>query len=400
MNAPALRGEMIAPDQNEARNHAPEREPWDSVDDAATTPSPDGDVAAGTLATKATDVSPAASTDAELLNSVHAFLRRFIALPTPTCIDTVTLWAAHAHMIEHFHTTPRLAALSAEPESGKSRVLEILDLLVPCAMLVISPSAPSIFRRLSNEQITLLLDEVDTVFSNDGKNDQNEDLRALLNSGYRRGASISRCVGPDHTVVNFKVFGAVALAGIGNLPDPILTRAIVIGMRRRSASEHVEPYRLRLHEAEGHQLRDYLAQWAEAVGPAVGAAWPTLPEGVVDRRAEAWEPLIAVADAAGGDWPERARVAAVADVAAYRERAPSLGIRLLNDLRRAFLNSDSLLTEKILKSLNELDESPWGNIKGRPLDARGLATRLKPYGVSPKNIRNGDGIHKGYNKAD
>jgi len=65
---------------------------------------------------------------AELLSAVHAFIRRFVAFPSPVYLDAVTLWAAHAHMVEHFHTTPRLAVLSPEPESGKTRVLEILDL--------------------------------------------------------------------------------------------------------------------------------------------------------------------------------------------------------------------------------------------------------------------------------
>ncbi len=234
----------------------------------------------------------------ELLDTVHTFIKRFVAFPSPACIDTVTLWAAHAHMVGHFHTTPRLAMLSPEPESGKTRVLEILDLLTPRPMLVFSPSVAAIFRKLAQEQITLLFDEVDTIFTKRGKDDQNEDLRALLNAGYRRGASIPRCVGPRHDVQEFAVFAAVALAGIGDLPDTIMTRSIVIKMRRRTAREVIEQYRVRLHEQEGHALRDQLAGWAKSVGSTVGESWPALPEGVTDRRAEAWEPLIAIADAA------------------------------------------------------------------------------------------------------
>ncbi len=198
--------------------------------------------------------SPTIINGAELLDTVHTFIKRFVAFPSPACIDIVTLWAAHAHMVEHFHTTPRLAMLSPEPESGKTRVLEILDLLTPRPMLVFSPSVAAIFRKLAQEQITLLFDEVDTIFTKRGKDDQNEDLRALLNAGYRRGASIPRCVGPRHDVQEFAVFAAVALAGIGDLPDTIMTRSIVIKMRRRAAHEAVEQYRVRLHEQEGHAL--------------------------------------------------------------------------------------------------------------------------------------------------
>lgn len=344
--------------------------------------------------------SPTIINGAELLDTVHTFIKRFVAFPSPACIDTVTLWAAHAHMVEHFYTTPRLAVLSPEPESGKTRVLEILDLLTPRPMLVFSPSVAAIFRKLAQEQITLLFDEVDTIFTKRGKDDQNEDLRALLNAGYRRGASIPRCVGPHHDVEEFAVFAAVALAGIGDLPDTIMTRSIVIKMRRRTAREVIEQYRVRLHEQEGHALRDQLADWAELVGSAAGEAFPLLPEGVTDRRAEAWEPLIAIADAAGGTWSERARVASVADVAATRERVPTLGIRLLSDVREAFKERDVLATSDLLEILNNMDEAPWGDLRGKPLDSRGLAMKLKKYGVVPKTVRIGTATPKGYTREN
>jgi len=344
--------------------------------------------------------SPTIINGAELLDTVHTFIKRFVAFPSPACIDTVTLWAAHAHMVEHFHTTPRLAMLSPEPESGKTRVLEILDLLTPRPMLVFSPSVAAIFRKLAQEQITLLFDEVDTIFTKRGKDDQNEDLRALLNAGYRRGASIPRCVGPRHDVEEFAVFAAVALAGIGDLPDTIMTRSIVIKMRRRTAREAVEQYRVRLHEQEGHALRDQLADWAELVGSAAGEAWPALPEVITDRKAEAWEPLIAIADAAGGTWSKRARVASVADVAATRERVPTLGIRLLSDVREAFKERDVLATSDLLEILNNMDEAPWGDLRGKPLDSRGLAMRLKKYGVVPKTVRIGTATPKGYTREN
>lgn len=337
---------------------------------------------------------------AELLDAAHKFISRFVNFPAGYCADAVALWAAHAHMAAHFHTTPRLALLSPEPETGKTRALEVLDVLTPNSMLILSPSVAAIFRKLAQEQVTLLFDEVDTIFTRRGKDDQNEDLRALLNAGYRRGASIPRCVGPKHDVQDFPVFAAVALAGIGDLPDTVMTRSIIIRMKRRAPHERIEQYRIRIHEQEGHELRDQLAQWAKCVGPAAGAAWPSLPEGVVDRRAEAWEPLIAIADLAGGEWPERARVAAVADVAAHRERAPSLGIRLLSDLQQLFRDRDAVSTQEILAGLIGMDEAPWGDLRGKALDSRGLAMRLKHYGVSSKTVRIGTATPKGYTRGD
>jgi len=346
------------------------------------------------------EVREKAGADEQPLDDVRSFIAQFVAFPNVMCLDTVTLWAAHAHMVEHFHTTPRLAALSPEPESGKTRLLELLELLTPNSMLIFSPSVAAIFRKLAVEQSTLLFDEVDTIFTKRGKDDQNEDLRALLNAGYRKGASIPRCVGPKHEVSMFAVFAATALAGIGDLPGTIMTRAIVIRMRRRSGAEPIEPFRLRVHQDEGHALRYRLAAWAKSVGKAAGEAWPKLPADVIDRRAEAWEPLIAIADAAGGTWPERARVAAVADVADLRRREPTLGIRLLMDLRTVFGNRDVVSTDELLKALNSLDESPWVDLRGKPLDSRGLAMLVKRYGVASKNVRTGKSIMKGYGRSE
>ena len=162
-----------------------------------------------------------------VLTHVRGFIKRFCSFPDEHALTAVTLWAAHAHMARHFHTTPRLALISPEPGSGKTRVLEVLDLLVSKSMFCLSASPAAIFRTLAKGPITLLVDECDTIFTRRGRDDANEDLCALLNSGYKRGATIPRCVGPKHDVQNFSVYCATALAGIGDLPDTIMTRSVV-----------------------------------------------------------------------------------------------------------------------------------------------------------------------------
>jgi hypothetical protein len=160
------------------------------------------------------------SEGAAILTDVRAFIGRFVAFPEAHHLDAVTLWVAHTHMISEFYTTPRLAVVSTEPESGKTRVLEVMALLVPNPMLCFTPSTAAIFRKLDQEQTTLLIDETDTIFSFRGKDDQNEDLRALLNAGYRRGASIPRCTGRNHEVTDFKVFAATAWPGSATCRTP------------------------------------------------------------------------------------------------------------------------------------------------------------------------------------
>jgi hypothetical protein len=124
-----------------------------------------------------------------------------------------------------------------------------------------------------------------------------------------------------------------------------------------------------------------------------------MPKGVEDRDADMWEPLLAVADCVGGKWPERARQAAVSLVSSAREAEPSLGIRLLSDLQIVFI-TEVMGTTAILKALHDLPESPWNDLKGKPLNDRGLATRLRQYGIKSKQVRTGDITLKGYDRAD
>jgi Protein of unknown function (DUF3631) len=107
-----------------------------------------------------------------------------------------------------------------------------------------------------------------------------------------------------------------------------------------------------------------------------------------------------VADLAGGDWSQTARVAAVALVADFAEKGRSLGVQLLTDLHSIFGDEDAMHTDTILGKLNAIEESPWGNLHGKELDARGLARRLRRYGAEPRDVRIGNDVRKGYRADD
>jgi hypothetical protein len=338
---------------------------------------------------------------AELLNSVELFLARFIAYPSPEALIAHVLWVAHTHRMDAWDSTPRIAFLSPEPGSGKSRALEVTELLVPRPVLAVNTTPSYLFRKVSDEAgpSTLLYDEIDTVFGPKAKD--NEEIRGLLNAGHRKGAVAGRCVvrGTTITTEELPAYCAVALAGLDDLPDTIRTRSVIIRMRRRAPDETVEPFRHRVHSGQGYLLRDALASWMAVVEEG---AWPEMPRQITDRDADVWEALFAVADAAGGEWPERARDAGVSLVTAVTETPTGLGIQLLSDIRTIFdeASQDRLSTDTVLKSLNHIEEAPWGNIRGNPLDARGLAARLRKYEVGPKSIRIGDNVFKGYEKGD
>ena len=301
--------------------------------------------------------------------------------------------------MDAWESTPRLAFLSPEPGSGKTRAMEVTETLVPRPVEAINVSSAYMFRKISdpNGLPTILHDEIDTIFGAKAK--EHEEIRGVINAGHRRGAAAGRCVVKGKTIETEELpaFCAVAMAGLGNLPDTILSRSIIIRMRRRAPGEEVEAYRRRVHAPEGYALRNRLAAWAKHIRDGLNA-YPTMPNGITDRNADVWESLLSVADAAGGSWPERARVAAVALVADARGGQPSLGIRLLGDLRTVFGDRDSLATADLLLALINLEESPWGDLKGKPLDARRLANLLKHYAVVSKQIRIGEVNHKGYTR--
>lgn len=337
------------------------------------------------------------------LDEVHAFLRRFVSYPSAHAHVAHTLWIVHTHLMDAWESTPRLAALSPEPGSGKTRLLEVTELLVPLPVEAVNVTPAYLFRKVGHEdgRPTILFDEIDTVFGPKAKD--NEEIRGLLNAGHRKGAVAGRCVVRGKIVETEEIpaYCAVAMAGLGGLPDTILSRSVVIRMRRRASGERVEPYRRRIEAPAGHAIRERLAAWADTVRDRVAEAWPEMPAGIEDRDSDVWEALLAVADAAGGDWPARARVAAVALVADSKESTPSLGVRLLSDLRQVFGERDAMSTEDILSALQGLEEAPWGElVAGKPLNARGLARRVGEYGVKSKNVRIGDATPKGYTRED
>jgi Protein of unknown function (DUF3631) len=336
----------------------------------------------------------------EVLDDVAAFVAQFSVFPSEHCAPTLALWCAHTHAVDQFYVTPRLVLDSAEPGSGKTRVLEVAQYLVRAPEMTISATPAALFRLVSMGPITILFDEVDAIF-NPRNSGNNEDLRGLLNAGYKRSATIARCVGDTKTmkIERFPVYAPAALAGIaGAMPATITTRAITIHMRRRRPDEAVEPFRERQVARQAQPLREELSAWIDTTGTQLGDAQPDMPDGVTDRPAEIWEPLLAIADIAGGHWPDTARRACRHFVFDSGPPATSLGVRLLADLRDLFArhHTDRLPTTVILTDLRELDEAPWGDLDGKPLDARRLARELRRYGGRPVTFETDVGSAKGY----
>jgi Protein of unknown function (DUF3631) len=322
-----------------------------------------------------------------ILEDIVRFLRRFVVLSEAQA-DAITLWIAHTYVLAAFDTTPYLWIVSAEKRSGKTRLLEVLELLVCSPLPTANISDSALFRAIAELKPTLLFDEVDAIFGARAR--EREDLRGLLNAGYRRGAVARRMGGPRMTTLQaFPVFCAKALAGLGTLPDTITDRAIRIGLERKTREEQIERFRRREVGAEAEFLSERVADWVEPQADELRVARPQLPDELDDRAQDIWEPLLAIAELAGGDWPPQAHAAALELSTGETREDDSLTARLLRDVYAVFESSgrDRFKTSDLIDELCKIEESPWGDWYGKAISPQGLSNLLRPYRIKTMTIR-------------
>lgn len=333
--------------------------------------------------------SPAVSCSA-LLDQVTAFTRRFVVLDDPQLV-AAALWVLHTHAFEAAEFTPYLAVTSAEKRCGKTTLLETLVQLAARPRKAGSMTV-GVLKRVVEEHPTLFIDEADAAFG--GNKEYSEALRGVLNEGFQISGTVAFCIpsGGDKgwETAFVSVFCPKAIAAINTLPDTVLDRSIELRLKRRLRTEDVEKFRRRNVTAASEPIRAALEQWtASAVPQLQDMDHPTMPETLGDRSADVWEPLLTIADLAGGPWPERARDAAVALSATTELEAESIGTQLLRNIRSVW-SGDQMPSRDLVAQLVELETGPWGAPHpdwGRELTPIALAKLLKPYGVRPRSIR-------------
>ena len=344
---------------------------------------------------------PTTSDLADLLEKVVRTLRRFVLLNEHQT-TAIALWIAHTHAFEAAECTPYLSINSVEKQSGKTRLLEVLEFLVAYPWLTARTNAVALKNKIAAVRPTVLLDESDTAFKSD--KEYAEALRGVLNSGYRKRGVYSTSVKVNGNWVNkdFSTFSPKAIAGIGQLPDTVQDRSISIVMRRAAPSEKVEAFRERDARPELEPIQAELAEWAVSHVDALEVARPDMPQELSDRAQDTWEPLMAIADSAGEGWPRRAREAAVALASQSATDADSLRVRLLRDIKDIFEEKgfSRIPTPTLVDALVDMDVAPWGDLRGKPLESRFLARMLRDYPVKPTIWKEGDRTVRGYRKDD
>ena len=339
----------------------------------------------------------------ELVEDLVDYIERFMVLSKDQLL-VVAIWIIHTYCLDAIEETPYLSVTSPDPECGKTRLLRILEVLVDDAWVTILPSEAVLYREIDNRQPTLLLDEIDTIFSPKTA-DKYEPIRALLNAGNRRGATIPRCIGTTGNV-HFSTFCAKAIAGIGVLPDTVASRSIPIRLQRKRKEQVVEHFLLRIVKGEADPLVERIVAFRDQHLEDIEGKFPKMPEELSDRMVEATESLARIADLL--NCGREFRQSLVALLSGERpDRAETMRHRLLRDLRYVYDQhlgaASGLHSNKIVMYLRAIEESPWKTYYGRSFNQKDLADLLGHYEVRSKNVRVADAtpaVAKGYAADD
>jgi putative DNA primase/helicase len=333
---------------------------------------------------------------ATLLDEIVTTLQRFLALPAHAA-EAIALWIVASHELDCFEIFPLLAITSPTKRCGKTTLLGILARLLRRALPASNITTAALFRVIQQHRPSLLIDEADTFVHG------NDELRGVINSGHSRpGAFVLRVEGEgeNRQVERFSTWCPRVLAQIGAPPDTIEDRAIVLTMRRRAKDEKVERARARTL----HPLRDLarkVARWTADHHDDLALADPYPPEDLDDRAQDNWLPLFAVADLAGGPWPDRARRAALALSAGRDVQDDEIGTRMLRNIKQVFDGRamDRLSSMDLVSALTSDDEWGWNTLwKGKGLDQRKLARVLAAFSIGPRCVRIGDSTPRGYHR--
>jgi hypothetical protein len=314
-----------------------------------------------------------------VLDLVLRLLELHIGLP-PEQRMAVALWTLHTHIFANFTITPRLVLVSPVRGCGKTTLLILLEQLTADPYRSDNVTAAAVYHEIAGRERTLLFDEADNLGLL-----KNNVLRAVFNAGHRRGGAISRFVAGRSR--KFPVFAPLVVAAIGLLPLPLMHRAAVINMQRRSVDE---PPLQRLNEFDPTfpAAREEIRKWAATCSLA---AEPEMPPKLCNRPADNWRVLLAIADDLGHG--EEARAAAVALSSGRLDEDP--GVILLTDIRDMFaaLGTDRVPSATLVGRLHDIEDGLWHDWRGpnddRPphkLTQGELARLLRAFGIRSRTI--------------
>jgi hypothetical protein len=347
---------------------------------------------------------------AQIVSVLENTFRNYVALDTGLPL-VLALWALATHVFDCFDAFPYLQITSPTKRCGKTRVAEILELLSCGGLRTANASSAAIFRMIQSrtvegQTLTLIMDEMEVLGTN---SERAEQLREILNAGYRRGQVVLRCesVSSDegkYEVKSFNTYCPKVLVLIGRLNDTLADRCIPIAMRRRKPAELLERFFYAEAAQHAKRLCREMQKWAKTNHLRVRRRLRKDLEFLEDREAELWIPLFAVCQVAAPERVEELKAIALQISGAKQADEPAeFSVLLLSDIRDIFNRNaaDRIFTAGLVQALLAIGESPWENwAKGRDLNDRGIAKLLRPFKIKSQNLRVDDQVSKGYKRED
>ncbi len=323
----------------------------------------------------------------KLLSSIKGELLKYVILPSGVA-EPISAWIVLTYCYDAFRILPLLGIVSPVKRCGKTTLLEVLQGLTNKGLTASNISPAAVFRTIEKYSPTLLVDEADTFLKD------NDELRGVLNSGHTRSSAfVVRVQGDDHEPVKFSTWGPKAVAMIGNLPDTLYDRSVVVSLRRKAPGETVSRIDVDF-ENECLELRRACRRWADDNMDMLRTIKSDIPATNNDRMTDNWTPLSAISDVAGGDWPELIRKSILGMLDGTDD---SIGPKLLKDIQDIFKFHQRIFSDDLVEALKDQKESPWCDWnRGKGLTQNGLARLLKPFSIKSKNMRIGDKQRKGY----
>jgi putative DNA primase/helicase len=326
---------------------------------------------------------------ADLLLMIRGVLQKHVILPGGVA-EPIAAWIVLTYCYDAFRFLPMLGIVSPVKRCGKTTLLEVLQAMTNKGLTASNISPAAVYRTVEKYSPTLLVDEADTFLKD------NDELRGVLNSGHvRTSAYVIRVQGEDHEPVKFSTWAPKAIAMIGNLPDTLQDRSVVVSLRRKVPGENVSRIDIDF-ENECNELRRACRRWADDNISILRTMKPDIPTTNNDRVTDNWTPLLAIADVAGRDWPAVMRKSMLGMLDGTDD---SIGPELLKDIQDIFQShpKERIFSDSLVEALKSQQESPWVDWnRGKGLTQNGLARLLKPFSVKSKTMRIGDKQRKGY----
>lgn len=351
--------------------------------------------------------------NSQIAREIEGTFRQFLYLPNEHTFTVSTLWVMHTHLRDvegRFlpYITPRICYLSKQAGAGKTTALEITTHLSHNGEMVVEPTQPSAVS-LIDGRATLGLDEIDLYF---GRGSTKAGMRTILNSGYKRGASVT--YRRNDEPVRSNIHAPIAMAGKNATAfmtlekfETLRTRTHCIIMEPRPRNSEVEYYDEEIHLPNIRTISEGLKRWGLKNGRSICASSPPMPEEIYNRNREIWKVLFQIAHHLEGEWPSRCESAARAFVLGEHDDTSTPiempADELLRWVRAVFADTEECLPSiEIVGRLLDLPGEHWWTREwtSERVATMSLARQLKIHEIEHSKLYIDGATPWGYRRAD